>query len=62
MAQAIVTKSQVSQVFEDKKGLHEFLTVEMEYYLPASNFCNIEWLRNIWSGKKKVNINHSNLN
>ena len=43
-----VNKAQVSQVFEDKKGLYVFLVVEMEYFLPAANFTNIEWFRGIW--------------
>ena len=54
MALTTVTKSQVGQVFQDKKGLHEFLTVEMLYYLPSLTYCNYEWLREIWSGKRKV--------
>ena len=37
-----VNKSQVGQVFLDKKGLHEFMTVEMEYFLPDMNYCNVE--------------------
>jgi hypothetical protein len=41
-------------VFQDKKGLHEFLTVEMQYYLPSLTYCNYEWLREIWAGKRKV--------
>ena len=43
-----VNKAQVSQVFEDKKGFNEFLVVKMEYYLPAANFTNFEWLKGIW--------------
>ena len=54
MAAQTVTKSQVGQVFQDKKGLHEFLTVEMQFYLPAINYYNYEWLRDIWSGARKV--------
>ena len=34
--------------------LYEFLTVEMQYYLPSVTYCNYEWLREIWSGKRKV--------
>jgi hypothetical protein len=45
-----VDKKQISIVFEDKKGLHEFLTVEMEFFLPNLLCVNIEWMRNIWSG------------
>jgi hypothetical protein len=56
MAQQTVTKTQIGTHFQDKKGLHEFLVVEMGYYLPAPNFCNIEWLRSIWSGEKKVTL------
>ena len=49
-----VTKSHISHVFEDKKGLHEFLTDEMLFYLPGLTYCNVEWLRSIWQGKSKV--------
>ena len=49
-----VDKKQISLVFEDKQGLHEFLTVEMEFFLPSLPIVNIEWLRNIWSGRQKV--------
>ncbi len=51
-----VPKREISLVFEDKKGLHEFLTVDMEYFLPGLMYVNIEWLRSIWQGKKKVTI------
>jgi len=46
----------VEQVFQDKRGLHEFLTVEMEYFLPDPSYCNIEWLREIWQGQKQVGL------
>ena len=37
-------KSQVSQVFQDKKSHHEFLSVEMHFYLLTTSYCNYEWL------------------
>ena len=49
-----VSKQAIGVVFENKKGLHEFLTVEMEYFLPGIPYVNVEWLRDIWSGDKKV--------
>lgn len=52
-----VTKSAVGQVFQDKRRLHEFLTVEMEFYLPDSSNCTVDWLREIWQGNKKVSNN-----
>jgi hypothetical protein len=35
MSEVKVTKNQIEGVFTTKKGLHEFLTIEMEYCLPA---------------------------
>ncbi len=49
-----VTKQDVGRIFQDKKGLHEFLTVEMEYHLPSLPYTSVEWLRDIWAGEKKV--------
>jgi hypothetical protein len=62
MTTTTVTKSALGQVFQDKKGLHEFLVVKMEYYLPAVNCTNIEWLRGIWSREKKVMISCHRMN
>ncbi len=52
--QVQVNKREIGLVFEDKKGLHEFLTVEMEYFLPSYQYVSIDWLRDIWSGTKTV--------
>ncbi len=49
-----VTRGEVEQVFSTKKGLHEFLTVQAEYFLPPLAFTNTAWLRDIWTGKKRV--------
>ena len=51
---ATVKKQEIGLVFQDKKGLHEFLTEEMEFYLPVLPYVKIDWLRDIWAGKKKV--------
>ena len=53
-----VNKQDIGLVFQTKKGLHEFLTVEMEYFLRSNDYVNIDWLRDIWSGKKKVRSAH----
>ena len=45
-----ITKQEIGQVFNSKKGLFEFLTIEMEYFLPALEYTNIEWLRDLWQG------------
>ena len=51
-----INKQQIAVVFQTKKGLHEFLTVEAEFFLPSLQYVNIEWLREIWSGKKKASV------
>jgi hypothetical protein len=52
-----IPKQTLAGVFTTKRGLHEFLTVEMEYYLPPNEYTNIEWLREVWAGGKKVSQN-----
>ena len=54
MSTTTIYKQQIAGVFQTKKGLHEFLTVETEFFLPPLEYVNIEWLRDIWAGKKKV--------
>ena len=54
-----ITKQELGQVFTTKKGLFEFLTIEMEYFLPAPDYTNIEWLRDLWQGKKRVRLSSS---
>ena len=49
-----INKQQIATVFNTKKGLHEFLTVEMDLYLPKLDCVNVDWLRDIWQGKKPV--------
>jgi hypothetical protein len=46
------------QVFTTKKGCHEFLVVEMEYFLPPCGLVNMEFLRDICIGRKKVRIDN----
>jgi len=43
-ATANVNRSDITRVFQTKRELHMFLTVEMEYYLPAVEYTNMEWL------------------
>jgi hypothetical protein len=49
-----VSKGQASAVFTTKKGLYEFLVVEMEYYLPPCSIATMDFLRDIATSKKKV--------
>lgn len=49
-----VTRHEIEGVFSTKKGLHEFLTIECNYFLPPNEYTNIEWLRDISQGKKRV--------
>lgn len=54
-----VHRNSIQNVFTTKKGLHEFLTIQMQYYLPAVQYTNMAWLSGIWKGKKKVCISSS---
>jgi len=51
-----VTRQQVEQLFRTKRGLHEFLTLDCEFFLPPVKCTNIEWLKAIWKGNKKVSV------
>ena len=61
MADIKVSKAQISQVFSTKKGLHEFLTIEMEFCLPPLPYTNIDWLCDIWKAEKKVSASLKHL-
>lgn len=54
----VVSKGMAQQVFTTKKGCHEFLVVEMEYFLPPCGLVNMEFLRDICIGRKKVRIDN----
>ena len=56
MNQTQVNKQDIALVFTTKKGLHEFLTVEMEFFLPPLHYTSIDWIRDIWQGKKRVSL------
>ena len=58
---SLMNKQKIEAVFNNKRGLHEFLTVEMDFNLPGLDYVNIDWLRDIWQGKKPVSIPSSNL-
>ena len=53
---ATISKGRAQAVFTAKKGLYEFLVVEMEYFLPPCNLAPMDFLRDIVTGKKKVRI------
>ncbi len=50
----VVQRSDIEEHFKTKKGLHEFLTVECDLYLPPLEYTNSDWLRQIWKGEKNV--------
>ena len=54
MTHQFVNKQEVNGVFSTKKGLHEFYSVELEFFLPPLPYTNIDLLRDISSGRKKV--------
>ena len=54
MAYMVVSRNTIEGVFSTEKELHDFLTVQMEYFLPQVEYINIEWLSEIWQGKNKV--------
>ena len=49
-----VSHQQIGLVYQNKKGLHEFLTVQMDNYLPVHQYISSERLREIWQWKKRV--------
>jgi len=53
-----VPRQQVEQVFRTKRGLHEFMTVECDYFLQPHKCTNHAWVREIWAGTKKVSLSH----
>ena len=54
MSEVKITKNQIEGVITSKKGLHEFLSIEVEYCLPPISYTNIDWLSEIWRGERKV--------
>ena len=52
----VVSKGIAQQVFTTKKGCHEFLVVKKEYFLPPSGLVNMDFLRDICVGRKRVRI------
>jgi hypothetical protein len=63
MTEVKVHRNDISGVFTTKKGLHEFLTIEIKYFLPPIQYTNMDWLSDIWQGKRKViaSLHHSTL-
>jgi ribosome-associated toxin RatA of RatAB toxin-antitoxin module len=57
MSDIKVSKNQIEGVFTTKKGLNEFMSIEMEYCMPPIQYTNVGWLSEIWQGRKKVSIN-----
>jgi hypothetical protein len=56
MSAKTVEKSVIQEKFVTKRGLHEFLTVECDLFLPPLQNTNHNWLMLIWQDKKKVRI------
>jgi hypothetical protein len=54
MQTKVIEKGEIEKHFKTKKGLHQFLTVECDFFLPPIMFTNSDWLRLIWQGKKRV--------
>ena len=53
-ATTVVNRQDISMHFTSKKGMHEFLSVENEFFLPLLHYTNVDWLGAIWRGEKKV--------
>ncbi len=58
MAAGQVNKNDIALLFRTKRGLHQFLTVEANYFLPAEGLTSMTWLREIWTGRKRVSPSH----
>ena len=55
MSKAVkIDKNNIEMVFQDKRGLHEILTVDMDFHLPNVEYCSVDWLRAIWRSEQKV--------
>jgi hypothetical protein len=45
---------EMSRIFRSKKEVYQILMIEGQFYLPPIEECTIDFLRDIFSGKKKV--------
>jgi hypothetical protein len=50
----VVHTAEMSQLFRSKKHVYDLLKYEGQYYLPAFDDCTIDFLRDAFSGAKKV--------
>jgi hypothetical protein len=46
----------LSRIFRSKKEIYQILLIEGQYYLPPIEDCTIDYLRDLFCGKKKVSI------
>ena len=49
---------EMSKLFRSKKEIYQILLIEGQFYLPPIEDCTIDYLRDIFSGRKKVSISH----
>jgi hypothetical protein len=49
---------EMSRIFRSKKEIYQILLIEGQYYLPPFEDCTIDFLRDMFSGRKRVS-NHS---
>ena len=47
---------EMSRIFRSKKEIYQILLIEGQYYLPPFEECTIDYLRDIFSGRKKVSV------
>ena len=54
-----LTRHEIEVVVKTKRKMYEFLTIEVEFVLPALEFTTMEWLSGIWRGSLKVSSSPS---
>ena len=52
----VVTRSQLQGVMKSKLDIYNILTKEGQIYLPPFNECTMQFVKDIFTGKKKVSV------
>jgi hypothetical protein len=47
---------EMSRLFKSKREIYQILLIEGQYYLPPFEDCTVDYLRDIFCGKKKVSF------
>jgi hypothetical protein len=47
-----ITTAELEAIFSTKIGLHRFMTVDMDGYLPDAKYNNVEWLGHLFYNQR----------